>query len=184
MVKYFGSSGVRGLINFDVTPVLVRKVGLAASLYSKAIKANSTILGGDPCGAWIHPQFYYCPDGNVSAALLLEALEKENKSLRDFIAEVSEYITLRENIACSNYLKSKAISGIVEEIRPNFQECTDFSTVDGIRLSLKNGWLLIRAAGTEPLIRLTVEGESLKAAKDIMEKVKDLVIKIVEDRKK
>lgn len=41
--------------------------------------------------------------------------------------------------------------------------------------------LVIRASGTEPFIRLTVEGESLKAATNIMEKETALVKKHVED---
>ena len=45
MVKLFGNSGVRGLINFDATLVLVCKVGLAGVLPSKAVKANVAVFG-------------------------------------------------------------------------------------------------------------------------------------------
>ncbi|UCF45061.1 MAG: phosphoglucosamine mutase [Candidatus Bathyarchaeota archaeon] len=151
---------------------------------SEAIKRSNAVFGGEPCGAWVHPQFHYCPDGPLSAVLLLKALEEENKSLREFVAEVPEYMTLRENIACKNDLKHKVTASIKKSIKPAFPEHTDFSTVDGVRVALKNGWLLIRASGTESFIRLTVEGESLKAAKDIMSKGKTLVKKHIEDRKK
>jgi phosphoglucosamine mutase len=50
-----------------------------------------------------------------------------------------------------------------------------------VRMPLRNGWLLIRASGTEPLIRLTVEGESLKAANDIMGRGIALVEKQLEE---
>jgi phosphoglucosamine mutase len=151
---------------------------------SEAIKRSNAVFGGEPCGAWVHPRFHYCPDGPLSAVLLLKALEEENKSLREFVAEVPEYVTLRENIACKNYLKHKVVASIEKAIKSAFPEYTDFSTVDGARLALKSGWFLIRASGTEPLIRLTVEGESLKAAKDIMSKGTALVKKHVEDWKK
>jgi len=151
---------------------------------SEAIKRSNAVFGGEPCGAWVHPSFHYCPDGPLSAVLLLKALEEEDKGLREFVAEVPEYVTLRENIACKNDLKHKAVASIESSIRSAFSDYTDFSTVDGVRLALKSGWLLIRASGTEPLIRLTVEGESLKAAKDIMSKGAALVNEHVEDWKK
>jgi phosphoglucosamine mutase len=151
---------------------------------SEAMKSCNAVFGGEPCGAWVHPHFHYCPDGPLSAVLFLKALEEENKSSREFVAEVPEYVTLRENIACKNDLKRKAVANIEKTIKSAFSAYTDFSTVDGVRLALEKGWLLIRASGTEPLIRLTVEGESLKAARDIMEKGTALVRKYVEDWKK
>ena len=39
MAKLFGSSGVRGLANVDLTPQLACKVGLAVAAYAKAKKA-------------------------------------------------------------------------------------------------------------------------------------------------
>jgi phosphoglucosamine mutase len=151
---------------------------------SEAMKSCNAVFGGEPCGAWVHPLFHYCPDGLLSAVLFLKALEEENKSSREFVAEVPEYVTLRENIACKNGLKRKAVANIEKTIKSAFPAYTDFSTVDGVRLALENGWVLIRASGTEPLIRLTVEGESLKVARDIMGKGKTLVKKYIEDGKK
>ena len=65
-------------------------------------------------------------------------------------------------------------------LKTEFPDYTDFSTVDGVRLALKDGWLLVRASGTEPLIRLTVEGESLAVANDITEKATAIIKKQVE----
>ncbi|MCJ7763280.1 phosphoglucosamine mutase [Candidatus Bathyarchaeota archaeon] len=147
---------------------------------SEAIKREGAVFGGEPCGAWVHPAQHFCPDGPLSAALFLKALEDEGKSVSEFVGEVPEYITLRENIACRNDLKGKAVAGIEGEVKKVFADYTDFSTVDGVRLALKNGWLLIRASGTEPLIRLTVEGESQAVAKELMRKATALISKHVE----
>jgi phosphoglucosamine mutase len=46
----------------------------------------------------------------------------------------------------------------------------DLSTVDGIRVSLPEGWILVRPSGTEPLIRITVEGEREDWVREQMEK--------------
>jgi len=147
---------------------------------SEAIKRDAAIFGGEPCGAWVHPRLHLCPDGPLSAALFLKALEDTGKSVSEFINEVPEYITLRENIACKNEQKYKLVEKLGGALKAEFPAYTDFSTVDGARLALKNGWLLVRASGTEPLIRLTVEGESPQAAKDITQRATALIHRQIE----
>ncbi|MGD0071984.1 MAG: phosphoglucosamine mutase [Candidatus Bathyarchaeia archaeon] len=147
---------------------------------SEAIKRAGAVFGGEPCGAWVHPQLHYCPDGSLSAALFLKALEDEDKSVSEFVGAVPEYITLRENVTCKKELKYKAVAKIGATLKTAFPDYTDFSTVDGVRLALKDGWLLVRASGTEPLIRLTVEGESLAVANDITKKATALIKKQIE----
>jgi phosphoglucosamine mutase len=147
---------------------------------SEAIKRDAAVFGGEPCGAWVHPQLHLCPDGPLSAALFLAALETESKTVSEFIDGVPEYITMRENIVCKNEQKYKLVEKLGDALKAEFPAYTDFSTVDGARLVLKNGWLLVRASGTEPLIRLTVEGESPQAATDITQSATALIREQIE----
>lgn len=134
-----------------------------------AVKAHKAIFGGEPCGAWIHPAFHYCPDGILSSLLLLKILEERDQKLSEFIAEAAEYPVLRENISCPNELKHQVIEKAEEHLREIFQNCREVSKIDGFRLATDDGWVLIRASGTEPLIRVTVEGLSNEKAKNMME---------------
>jgi phosphoglucosamine mutase len=147
---------------------------------SAEIKRNGAIFGGEPCGAWVHPQKHLCPDGLLSAALFLKALEDTNTTVSYFIAEVPEFITQRVNFTCKNELKHHLMELLSKELKSAFPDYLQYSTVDGARLALKSGWLLIRASGTEPLIRLTVEGESESVAKGITQKAAALIHKLIE----
>jgi len=146
---------------------------------AEAIKQREAVFGGEPCGAWIHPQCHYCPDGILSSVLLLKALEDEDKSLSEFISEVPQYPTLRENVACKDEVKHKVVEEAEDGLRSVFPRFDHVSTVDGVRFALEDGWILVRASGTEPVLRLTVEGESLKKAREIMEKGMMLVKRLI-----
>jgi phosphoglucosamine mutase len=148
------------------------------------MKKHKAVFGGEPCGAWIHPKFHYCPDGILSSVMLLKALEERNESVSKFIAKVPKYQTLRESVPSKNEAKCKVVEKTGEQLKSFFRDYVEYSEVDGVRLALRNGWILVRASGTEPLVRLTVEGESLKMAKEIMDKGMTVVKKLAGDLKK
>jgi len=170
------SMSIETMVEAEGSKVVRTRVG---DIYvSEAIKRFDAAFGGEPCGAWIHPKHHLCPDGPLSAALLLKTLETETKSLSEFVSSVPEYITLRKNISCENKTKQKTMDRIKKSVASVFPKYKSLSTVDGVRLSLEEGWILMRPSGTEPLIRLTVEGESLKTARNILGKGKEMILEL------
>jgi phosphoglucosamine mutase len=137
---------------------------------AETVKQKNALFGGEPCGAWIHPQIHYCPDGILSAIRLLKALDEEQKEMSEFIAETPQYVTLRQKVPCKPEAKEERVKRVTDELPTLFSGYREISTIDGVRLTLDNGWILIRASGTEPLIRITVEGESYNIAEPLMEK--------------
>jgi phosphoglucosamine mutase len=154
------------------------KVGDVA--VAEEIKERKAIFGGEPCGAWIHPQFHYCPDGVLSSVLLLKALEKSEKTLSVFIAEVPYYPVKKKSLQCPNNAKVIVMQSI-KMVLPSAFPGTEVTDIDGIRLALANGWVLIRASGTEPLIRVKVEAENDRDAERIMRKCVKITGKVVKE---
>ncbi|MGD2142040.1 MAG: phosphoglucosamine mutase [Candidatus Bathyarchaeota archaeon] len=135
---------------------------------TEAMIEHEAIFGGEPVGAWIHPEVHMCPDGLLSAIKLMMALESEEKTLSEFVAEIPEYPILRDNVACKNSDK-ETMMGSISEVGEEIGEVEGISTVDGVRLQLEDGWVLIRPSGTEPLLRITVEARGEERARELLE---------------
>jgi phosphoglucosamine mutase len=149
-----------------------------------AVKGHKAVFGGEPCGAWVHPQFHYCPDGILSSVLLLKALEDEDETLSSFVSDVPRYPILRRKLPCPQKAKSMVMEDLQGTLPSLYSEIEEKLDIDGVRLTLKNGWILVRPSGTEPLIRVTVEAESPEEAEDIMETGIKQVKKSVEETTK
>jgi phosphoglucosamine mutase len=141
---------------------------------TEAMLETGAIFGGEPVGAWIHPDVHLCPDGLLSAVRLMQALDSDGKTLSQFVSGIPEYPTLRAKVACPNSKKDAAM-GSISDIGNEFGDVTDVSTVDGVRLQLEDGWVLIRPSGTEPIIRITVEAHDEGQAKGLLEISKNFV---------
>ncbi|AAM02106.1 phosphoglucosamine mutase [Methanopyrus kandleri] len=143
-----------------------------------AIREEGCVFGGEPNGTWIHPDVHMCPDGPLSAAWMVSLLIEEGRPLSELLAEIPSYPVVRETVECPDELKPEVMRLVETRLREAYD---DIDTVDGVRVELDDGWVLVRPSGTEPLIRITVEAESEERARELRDEFVDIVRRCVEE---
>ncbi|UGV40847.1 phosphoglucosamine mutase [Methanococcoides orientis] len=134
---------------------------------AEEIKRSEADFGGEPSGSWIFPAISYCPDGIYAAAKVMELIK--DKKLSELKAELPHYPTRRGTVKCDNERKD-AVMQLVHSELGSSGEITD---IDGIRVDMEEGWVLVRPSGTEPKMRITAE------AREGVDKLYDMVENIV-----
>jgi len=147
---------------FDVVRT---KVG--DSFVSEELK-NGGDFGGEPSGAWIFPNNSLCPDGIYAAACLVDIACQQK--LSELVASIPYYANLRSSIVGSNIDINKLETILVSTFQP-----ISIDYVDGIKLNIDGGWILVRPSGTEPKIRLTVECKDQSKVKDIHSRASKII---------
>ncbi|WP_458190330.1 phosphoglucosamine mutase [Haladaptatus sp. NG-WS-4] len=123
----------------------------------------NVVFGGEQSGAWIWPDQTLCPDGSLAACRLAE-LVAQNGPLSELAADVGEYPIRRKNVKVVD--KTGLMERLSEAVTDRYEDAT---TIDGVRVSLDDGWFLIRASGTEPLVRIAAEARDPDAADKVFE---------------
>jgi len=140
-----------------------------------AVKKHGAMFGGEPCGAWITPEFHLCPDGILHSVLFLKALEESGEKPSKFVSGVPKYHLLRRKIACPEQFKQKAMPEIEKKLSRYLSKSSKLIRVDGLGFQIEDGWVLIRPSGTEPVLRATSEAASLKSAEKILKTAVSIV---------
>ncbi len=134
---------------------------------AEEMKKQKADFGGEPSGSWIFPRISYCPDGIYAAALLVDIVkEKKLSVLRE---ELPQYPTLRSTVECDNSRKSEVMKAISSKLAT----MGEVSSIDGIRVDMEDGWVLVRPSGTEAKIRITAEAR--KNVKELHAKIETIV---------
>ena len=140
----------------------VRRTRIGDTAVSEELR-NGGEFGGEASGSWIFPGISLCPDGIYAAAQVAAVASQQR--LSELVDSIPAYPLLRGNIGSDGMIMSSLESGLMA------LEPQSVSNTDGIRLSFKDGWLLVRASGTEPKIRLTAEAKSKARAQQLYDGV-------------
>jgi len=116
-------------------------------------------FGGEPSRGWIFPAISLCPDGIYAAARVVALASQHRLSL--LVDDIPAYSLLRGSIRANGVAASRLGEALMA------LEPLSVSNIDGIRLSFADGWLLVRASGTEPKIRLTAEAKDEMRARQL-----------------
>ena len=122
------------------------------------------ILGGEENGGIFYAPHQPVRDGAMATVLILNSILDNKLPLSQLMGRLPSYFMAKEKRACPDKKKSEAM----RKLRRKLGKLVT-NTMDGVRVDLKNrGWFLVRASGTEPLIRIYVEGKTEADVKRLM----------------
>lgn len=127
------------------------------------------VFGGEPSGAWIWPDESLCPDGPLAAAKLASLVAEEGP-LSTLVAGIDTYPIRRTNIETDD--KAGVMDRVSDQIIATYETV---DTLDGIRVDLTDGWFLVRASGTQPLVRITAEARDPDRADEVFATARAIV---------
>jgi phosphoglucosamine mutase len=129
------------------------------------LRQEGWTLGGEPSGHIICLDRTTTGDGTVSALQVLAEMVRTGRSLRELRAGVSKYPQRLVNVrlARGSAAEAMAAAGVT-------------AAVQGVERELGGaGRVLLRPSGTEPLVRVMVEGEDADQVDDLAERIADAV---------
>ena len=128
---------------------------------------NGCVIGGEQSGHIIFLNYTTTGDGTLSSLQFVKAVQKSGKKPSELAAEIEIYPQTLVNAKVANenkndYLKDKEIQDYIAEIEEEMKG---------------SGRVLIRPSGTEPLVRVMIEGEDIERinqlAEDLAKKISD-----------
>lgn len=160
MEHYLNRKGIR---------VLRTKVG-DRYVVEKMLEGGYT-LGGEQSGHIVFLDYNSTGDGPITALQILYLLKKKSVALSDLVSDIFLYPQVLENVKVKN-------KGIIrhETIRTGIKEAeAELGT---------EGRLLVRASGTEPLIRIMAEGKDREKIEAVAKRLARLIRKTEKEETK
>jgi len=146
------------------------------SLIKGKMKEEKALLAGEMSGHLFFADRYYGYDDAIYAAMrLLEILSSSGEKLSKLLADVPHVFNTPEiRVDCPDSIKFK----VVDALKDHFRGKMDIIDIDGVRIPFTDGWGLIRASNTQPVLVLRFEAQSQSRLNEIRALIEDALAKI------
>lgn len=148
------------------------------SLIKEKMKETGAALAGEMSGHIFYKhRFYGFDDATYAGGRLLELLSRSDQSLNDMLEDVPTMISTPElRMDCSEEKKFAVVGRVVERFKAESKdEGFTVIDIDGARVEWADGWGLVRASNTTPLLVLRFEAETQGRLDAIRERVEAAV---------
>ena len=162
----------------DSLPKLIKDYGGTPLMYptghfniKNGIKEHNPLLAGEMSGhIFFNDRWYGFDDGVYSGARIIELIFKTKKSITNLNKQLPALFSTPElNIKVSDEKKFEIVKKFVANCTLEGEKIS----IDGLRINFDNGWGLLRASNTTPMIVMRFEGNT----KENLIKIKNKFIK-------
>jgi phosphomannomutase/phosphoglucomutase len=151
----------------DYTPV--GSIYVARRMIDLIEQGKNVSFGGEGNGGLIYPDHQFCRDGGMTAAMMVAVLASYNKrDLSDIIDELPVYHLVKGKHPAPDP------AALVRAVEEAFSGET-IEKIDGIKIIRDDAWALVRASGTEPMIRIMVESKDPGVADTMYREIMQVV---------
>ena len=181
LAKYFlnhypGIGIAYNVICSKAVPELVKKWGgrpirskVGFANVAQATKDNDGIMGGEVSAHYSFKDNYYADSGFIALVILLMLISESNQKLSEITKDLNPYSRSDEvNIEVENI--PDKITKVKEKYADGKQD-----ELDGVTVEYDNWWFNVRPSNTEPLLRITVEGNN----KELMEEKREELVNFI-----
>jgi phosphomannomutase / phosphoglucomutase len=143
------------------------------SLIKNKMKETGALIAGEMSGHLFFAEDYFGYDDAIYAsAQLLRILSETSVPLSEFLADVPKtYFTPEIRVDCPDEKKFS----VVEAVKRYYAGKYPAIDVDGVRVNFGDGWGLVRASNTQPVLVLRFEADSKERLNAIQAEMESVV---------
>lgn len=152
------------------------------SLIKARMRETNAPLGGEMSGhIFFKERWFGFDDGTYAGARLLEIVSRSQDPSAVLNALPISHSTPEMNIACAEGEPHALVEQLVAKAQ--FDASAKISTIDGLRADWADGFGLVRASNTTPVLVLRFEGQTPEALERIQKAFLELVLSVKPDAK-
>lgn len=146
------------------------------SIIKTKMREENALLAGEMSGhIFFKHRWFGFDSGIYSACRILEILDKEKKTIPELLSDVPHtYATPEIRVDCPDDQKFDLVKRAVESFKKSYKVID----IDGARVEFPDGWGLVRASNTQPVLVMRFEAITQKRLDEIRKIVEDEIIRL------
>jgi phosphomannomutase/phosphoglucomutase len=137
---------------------------VGSPIVARTMFESGAVFGGEENGGAIFPDHQFCRDGAMTAAKMVELLAHDGKPLAALVAALPQYHIKKANVSVPADRRDAVLRSIADLAKGR-----KVDTTDGIKIVEKDGAVLVRPSGTEPIFRVYAEARTAPRADALVE---------------
>ncbi|PIQ86498.1 MAG: phosphomannomutase [Candidatus Omnitrophica bacterium CG11_big_fil_rev_8_21_14_0_20_45_26] len=136
------------------------------SLIKAKMKEEKAVLAGEMSGHMFFADRWFGFDSGIyGACRVLEILDETQKTIPSLLSGVPKTVATPEiRVSCPDDKKFNIVRRVVESFKTEKYQVVD---IDGVRVEFKDGWGLLRASNTQPVLVMRFEAQNEKRLNEI-----------------